>query len=111
MIEKQPGATRTVSYVAVPAEGGTFEVDGVSTANQSVELGNEPKTVVAKPNPGFEFARWDDGSTNPAFTSSAYIYEDATVKGYFRRAGEVTLSYVALPAEGGHFSIGGQTNS
>lgn len=111
MIEKQPGATRTVSYVAVPAEGGTFEVDGVSTANQSVELGNEPKTVVAKPNPGFEFARWDDGSTNPAFTSSAYIYEDATVKGYFRRAGEVTLSYVALPAEGRHFSIGGQTNS
>lgn len=111
VVEKQPGAARTVTYVAVPAEGGTFEVDGLPATSQSVELGNEPKTVVAKPNPGFEFVRWDDSSTNPAFTSSAYIYEDATVQGYFRRAGEVTISYVALPAEGGHFSIGGQSAS
>lgn len=95
------------TYVAEPAEGGKFVINGEEVQHQDVAHGQYPQDVQAVANPGFRFGEWvgqKGGATlsprKPALTEARYTARFLPVD-LFR------VQYRASAAEGGHFEMAG----
>ena len=88
------GIAKTITTTANPGTGGTTSGGGIYLTGVSA-------TVVASPSPGYEFSKWQDGSTT-ASTSPTYTFDvtgPRTLVAKFTEAFVITAT--ASPAVGG----------
>ena len=100
----------SVSYVAQPAEAGEF----VDENNQSVAspvmviAGTTPAPIYAKAKDGWKFVKWlETGSTDKELSISVPVVQNSTYTAQFRSLSKLRISYKAILAEGGKFTVNG----
>lgn len=102
----------TLSYVADPAEAGTFWIPTSTGFNQitqqRVNQGGFPAPVTARPASNYRFYKWSDGTTSILLQPQQPVFASQTITARFVKMNEAIIAYRANPEEGGHFTIDGQ---
>ena len=114
-IRRANNETVRLAYVAEPAAGGKFQIvyendtpDPLPSGAQEVKVGTQPDDIEAVPNEGYEFVRWDNGSTDPVIRYDDFgVYRGVTYRALFRETTKAVIAYQALPAAGGTFLVEG----
>lgn len=111
LVTQKDAPAATLTYVAEPAEGGSFEVDGAPASSQEVASGAKAKPAKAVPAAGYRFVEWVSVGTNPVLTLDEPVFKSQTFTALFRKTELAELSYVANEKTGGLFLIEGVESS
>lgn len=85
----------TVSYVAIPADGGHFTRGADRVVTDKVDKGAQVEALTAVPADGYSFVRWNDNGAKKAERAAKIYSKDTQIEAVFeKKQGELIVTVV-----------------